>query len=383
MNGDVNPGPWAFEPSGFLHFMVSTKKNGVYYPGHASAIARLNEQHIMFDPVWNHAPYGDYWEFRPPQRDCTGGICRMDWAVISHIHADHLCERILKEYHGRVMIMAGRPDLARKIAATGCQVIELQPRKWIKFGVGLEIYFVPHDFNSIDSSCFVRCTQSGYCVYHGNDNFLSIAGVDKLRRDIGRVDVAMVPYAFIHWYPFLMEMDKVEKMREIARLNAQSLNQAKTFIYAFSPRHVIPFGSSLYHVENEELNKYLAKPSDVAGALDFYAGCYILDGFPYFEVTPQTDDLDDVRARLTAVDDRVPGHQIVVNDVVVDLQTLDVYRGKITREYTKFTFKPMEFRQWLRGAITLEQAIGTRQFTCYREPNVYNLKVFEFMNRYL
>jgi L-ascorbate metabolism protein UlaG (beta-lactamase superfamily) len=361
------------------------KEDGFFYIGHASALVRIGGQPILFDPVWDHKPYGDYWYFSPPQINCdkvTGNHSVA--AFVSHIHEDHICERILDKVP-LTHVMDGRPPLNKRLAEkTSTSYVNYPPFKWhTNENWKYEFYFVPHAFNTVDSSVFVRNKETGYCVYHGNDNFLSEEMLCKVRHDIGPVDVAMVPYAFIHWYPHCMSnMPEAEKQKEVQRLNQQSMDQAYMFCEIFKPRHVIPFGNNLLHVD-AELNIDLAKPTDFVGATQLSAGGFIIGGKVFYEPPVEEDPLHTIVHKCIQAQTTVKNHQLVVNGFVIDLETRTARVGAPTKPYTSFYFKPIEFRKWIAGEITFEQAIGTRQFSCIREPNVYNLEVFEWMNRWL
>lgn len=387
----------------YLETFLSSDEDGVFYIGHASALARLNKKIIAFDPVWNHKPYGDYWEFRPPQFNCEMLVDgEIDICVISHIHEDHCCERIIRglgeRFETRFMMCDGgngRVKLYELLKRYGANPEQCEPYKWHynRFNK-LEFYFVPHAFNTVDSSCFVRNTKTGYTVYHGNDNFLSKDMCELVRLDVPRVDVAMVPYAFIHWYPMCMALPQDEKIKEVQRLNRQSLQQAFEFVDIFRPVHTIPFGSSLYHMEREDLNQTLSKPVEFTGALhEFHAGSYILEHAVFM---PKPEDLRERRMlsitkRVREAQTTVPGHKIIVvggepaSAITIDLEHRTVREGAdyLDKPYHWFDFDKIEFCKWADGEITFEQAIGTRRFTCKREPNVYNLQVFEWMNRWL
>lgn len=368
-----------------LERFMESKEDGFFFIGHASALVRINKHLILFDPVWDHEPYGEYWEFRPEQINLESILSKVEFCIISHIHADHVCERIIHKlaaYDCRFFIMEGRTTLPGRLIHLGANVNQFPPYTWVK-RLGLEFYFVPHAFNSIDSSCFVR--SPNYCVYHGNDNFLSQEVIDKAKPDIGKVDVAMVPYAFVHWYPFLMNITPEEKQSEIARLNAQSLSQAQQFIVAFQPVQSIPMGNSLFHVVKDELNIHLSKPEDVVGGTPMEAGSWIIGQERHIEMSgPKPLSLDNLKQRVGRAETHV-NHLIVVNGICIDLFVSQVWWADEIpdRPRTEFHVEPFEFKKWVKGKITFEELIGTRQFTCTRVPNVYNLEVFEWMNRWL
>lgn len=420
-------------PESRLAQFLSSKDDGVFIIGHASALVRLDGRLIAFDPVWDHKPYGNYWTFYPPQIDCSSIIEKLDLIVVSHIHEDHLSDKILSQATCPVLIMSGRPQLADRIRSSGRPLFEAEPHQWVipnVWGDGSDrsvwIYFVPHSKNSIDSSCFAMNSKTMFTVYHGNDNFLELDQIKRVKKAVQRVDVAMIPYAFIHWYPHLVDtLGSHVRSSELKRLNWQHINMATTFAYEINPRLTIPFGASLYYAEDEDhpLNRGLTNPYDLCPMIDsaapFHAGDWILDTgahshlMPRFEFmmgrrrhfdrlsfkpepdenyVPTYDDLERIQSKALKSDIMVKNHYFGVNDRVwISLEHLTVgrtYNGtlvqpSVNHSITHFHFEGPVFARWARGEITFEQAIGTRRFRLKRSPEEYNLHVFEFMNKFL
>ncbi len=394
-------------PSSLDKFLM-IEDDGVFYIGHASALVRINKKLFLFDPVWNHEPYGKYWTFFPKQIDCDKVLDKVSAIFISHIHEDHVCSPIINKVYCPIYIKDGRPNLKKRIEMAE----EVEPFTWYPtdYDADVEMYFVPHAFNSIDSSVFIR--SKDYCVYVGSDNFLSKELLLKVAGDVPRVDVAMVPYAFVHWYPHLVfSLKEQEREAEVQRLNRQSLDQAHDFVTAFRPRTVVPFGNSLFYSAGQDhfLNRSLVKQSDFKDSIPFDAGDFIIKikglgdeifyadrhdqferkSFPAVDASFEPDlspsrwrRIEEKVAKAKAIDQN---HYLVINNrIFINLSGLTVsptaYAGA---DVTEFYFSERELNQWLDGEITFEQAIGTRRFQCFRSPEKYNLKVFEFMNNYL
>lgn len=384
---------------------LESKEDGVFYIGHASALVKMGKGLFLCDPMWDHKPYGEYWDFHPSQINCNTILSQVTGVIISHIHEDHVCLPILKSLPDSVPIyvMHGRKPLEDKLKEARKVVYSLHP--YCRYGVkgDVDLYFVPHAFNSIDSSVFML--SRNYNVYVGSDNFLDKDLLQRVKVDIDeRIHVAMVPYAFVHWYPFLLKnITDEERTKEINRLNKQSIDQAKMFIDAFKPAVVIPFGNNIVYSERDHiLNQFLAQPTDLVSC-PVVTGDHVIGEHPYMEKKPYQryggryfPDMDfnvDVEPTwLASIQQRLAGcvpfsepHELIVNSVVIDLHTLRVYVRNEDGEApsTRFNFDRVVFEQWASGAITFEQAIGTRRFECVRTPNVYNLAVFELMNNYL
>ena len=394
-----------------LNSFLDSNQDGVLIIGHASALIRIDQKLILCDPVWgDYKPYGDNWAFVPDQINCDEILDKIDYCFISHIHADHVCEKILRKIPVDCYMMSGRKALQARLPRNWA----IDPWHWqISYSKELEFYFVPHAFNAIDSSVFIRSKKTGYTVYHGNDNFLARTQLEQLQKDVPRVDVAMVPYAFIHWYPWLMKnMSEEEKLAETARLKYQSLKQAEMFVNFMKPKVTIPFGASLFFRGGpyHPLNKHLATPYDFTDAKPIIAGDYILsDGtctttpINEYQRLMNTDALDapdrsqgfsddyigpihlkNIARNVSRATFRIPNHEIVVNDIVINCEDLSVRRGPFgLHNYHHFEFERPEFYQWLNNHITFEEAIGTRRFVCTRVPNEYNYRVFDWMNNWL
>jgi hypothetical protein len=159
---------------------------GVFLTGHSSAIVRMEGKTLLLDPVWGGRQLygGDYWRFAPEQVDCDEALAVADACVVSHIHEDHLCGPVLKNFKpfAWIDIMAGRPKFENRLLEWGLAYQRYPPSQWFEITPGVECYFVQHPYNDVDSSCFLRSKRTGYVVYHGNDNFLDRAALSFVRR---------------------------------------------------------------------------------------------------------------------------------------------------------------------------------------------------------
>lgn len=371
------------------------KEDGVYVLGHSSALIRLSGKLILCDPVGpRHQPYGHYWKFKPDQIDASDGMLDIEEIFISHVHSDHWDPTYLLNYDCRVSIMEDRPELLRALLEYTAISTE-RPNEWIACpSNSYESYFMPHPHNTIDSAIVLR--NEHMTIFHGNDCFLDEASCLKLKRDVGNIDVALLPFQFVHSYPYLLDgITEGERESEIERLNKQCLDQAKMFCEILQPKHVVPFGGSLFHVENDYLNSRLSRPHDlnVANNRVLVAGGFILkDGTvhgslkrdEYERIINMEPILDIIRERVSRSPLKIPGHRIYVNGIEIDLFTLEVKRtSERWAPLTQYVVHKIEFQQWLMGRMTFEQVIGSRRFRYKRIPNEYNLQVHEFTQKYL
>lgn len=222
--------------------------DGVFYLGHAGILAVLNGRKILFDPIIESQPYGDSWVFFPPQVD-DALLYEVDAVVVSHIHQDHYDLPFLRRLAPsvKVVILGGRPSFVADITANAGREITIVPPETVtELFPGVSVYGVTHETNGIDASLIAYSDK--FCVYHGNDNYLQPASMAKFARVGPQIDVACIPYAYIHWYPFLMEYPEGrqhEKETEAERLVNMYMDDCVNVIGILKPKVVIPFGANL------------------------------------------------------------------------------------------------------------------------------------------
>jgi hypothetical protein len=393
-----------------LKEFLDWRQDGFFYVGHSSALIRLAGKLVLFDPVWEHSPYGKFWQFVPRQVNCDEILSQVDHCIVSHIHGDHLCEKILGSLACPVSVMEGRAPLEARIQKVNSFVRKFPAFKWCPLDEKIEAYFVAHPFNTIDSSVFLRTKD--FCVYLGSDNFLDEKTLFRVANDVPATDLAMIPYAFVHWYPHLLSnLFEEERELESKRLNAQSIGQALNFIRYLKPRRFVPFGNSLYYKggANHVLNRTLATPYEIPRSSVMLAGDFLVHGLifrkdamerlleeslggsetptDFVAYEPNWDNAVTLFSeKLKRATFSVSNHEIIIGELTFDLEKLEVRRGCTPapgRNFTRFKVEPTQIWEWAQGKISFEEVIGTRKFTCERVPNEYNLKVFEFMNNFL
>jgi hypothetical protein len=384
---------------------LSDKNDGVFIIGHSSALARIGGNLIMFDPVWDCEPYGSLWKLIPNQVNCDS-ILSDAHCFVSHEHADHFRPEILKRSTWPIRVMGGRPSFLEARIRSAVNYVSMPPYRWRTFNKesGLECYFVPHPTNNVDSAVFVR--GKDFCVYHGNDCFLTRDILERVRNDVSHVDVAMIPYAYVSWWPFLQVGISDElKEKEIRRMNEKHLAMAQHFIEVFRPSITIPAGASLYYNDGHDhiLNKWLMPARDVSGGTEMYAGDYCLKMAPdSWEIYRSVWDADGGVAsllekelggrRLPPIDTKVDlsrydfgwlekareqspdGHDININGLLVSRPSLNP-----DNSLTNFDFDGEIFHLWASRQATMEDIIGTRRFTFHRQPDIYVPDVWSFM----
>ncbi len=388
-----------------LKDFMSSKDDGVFVIGHSSALSRLDGFLYLVDPVWgDYKPYENF-VFWPRQVDCYDILQQVSGVIVTHEHQDHWSPEILKQLECPVYLMAGRPHIKDTISKYAKIVEEIQPYTWTQLRGGADVFFSEHSFNKIDSLPFLRGKHS--CFSFGSDCFLDEKKINEIKRAIPQIDVSLVPWAFIHFWPFL-QTDISEEFRnqEINRMVKQSEEQAKLFVDAFNPKIAIGTGADLYYdtAPSDILNRHLIAgvyPSFLEHAI---AGSYVINGklvsgehkepFPAhasapldlatYEIIPEWHQL--LRKKTSLVDAPIiHGYEIIVNQTVIDLQTKNVFHRQEwgNKPYYRFNFDKPIYLDWLNGKRTLENCIGTRRFEFCRNPDVYRKDLFAHFQEYL
>lgn len=377
-----------------LQKFIYGHKDGLYYIGHSSALIKIKDDLILFDGIWEmlgEAPPYENFIFYPKQADCAEILPLITAAIVSHEHLDHWSAAILEALPCGVHVMDGRPRLVERLAAHA-PVFEVPRLKWTNLTENVEVFFVPNPRNTVDSSCLIR--GNGFTAYLGSDNFLDRGLCQTVAMAGGTVNVACIPWQFVHYYPALMEMEPSKKKEEAFRLKRQSIDQAKMFIDIVRPREVIPFGGNLLYCEGPDhlLNVFLAKPEDLV------AGSQIkTEETPEWRPLPPMDfkveltdeELLSIIDRVHVAGARAPDHVIVVNDVVtIDCDSKHVYDGVMEallrdKKVHRFYFDSPVFHSWARGSQTFEQALGSRRFKYSRAPDLFEIEIVEFWANYL
>lgn len=390
---------------------LSSREDFVFIIGHASALIRINSKLILFDPLWDpHNPY-DSWKLIPANIDCSDILHQVDAIICSHEHKDHTVLPILTKAQKTVHIMGRRPQFKKLLRSAKLEVEEYVPGYWLPM-VGLtevEVYFVDHPTNKIDSACFLKSDK--FCVYLGNDCFLDQAKINEIKCDIGKVDVALVPYASINFYPHLLRnLTDGEKENESKRLNDDNLYKAKLFIDEFRPMWTVPTGANLFLDQgaSHPVNSNMTMPCAVEPNY-LLAGEYILaDTLPKmdtqilsleemidvllpnkatnydFSYSLQEEDLPLIADKVKASKITVKDFRIQIQDMVIDLENLTVTLNKYCKDpYVKFHVDRKYIDRWITGKVSFQDLLGTWRFEYERHPNERRIDVERFWNEVL
>ena len=296
-----------------------------------------------------------------------------------------------------------------------------------------------HEYNDIDSSMLI--SNNNLSVYHGNDNFITEKSLVPFKKKVGHVDVACVPFAYINYYPYLLngiskKVSKTEAIRIESLFMDYGIKQSKIL----KPEIIIPFGSNLFHLDNpkSEMNKGVATPVDFVNYAkikhkqhsDKYktmlSGSFCLKKYDkislYYESISRTkfdkelikftnkkkklskknkaikevpitkNKLEFIRNKISLNKNKI-NHSIVISKksytnekIIINLKTNNVICCKqtsIPENCHYFIVQDNEFNLWLNNKITFEEVLGTRRFRYNRNPNIYRVEINQIYTNFL
>ena len=415
--------------------------DGVFYVGHASILVRLNKKKYLFDVIKNTNFYNNSWLFFPSQVN-DKRIYDVDGVFVSHIHGDHYDPKLLINFQKKnipIYILNGRPSFNQDLKKRKIKVIKIPINRKFNIDKNIWVYGCLHEYNDIDSSLVI--SNDNLSVYHGNDNFITQKTLTPFSKKVGKIDVGCIPFAFIHYYPYLLNsLKKKENKLEGTRLENQFMNYGIQQSKILNPKIIIPFGSNLFHLDDpkSQMNKAVATPVDFVN----YAKkkhkriknnyktmlsssfclknkdsirCYyenitskkfnkMLEFFTikkknllnYKKITKKTkiskNFLKILRKKISKNKNKID-HKILVSNesqkntkICVNIinNTVSILnKNELPLNSHYFIVQDVEFNQWLNNKITFEEVLGTRRFRYERNPNTYNVKINSIYTNYL
>ena len=415
--------------------------DGVFYIGHASILVRLSNKKYIFDAIEQSDFYNNSWCFFPSQIMDTR-LLDIDGAFVSHVHQDHYDPSFLKKLQKKnvpIYILNGRTNFNNLLKKEKIKFNLIPDRKKFYINKNTWVYGCLHEYNDIDSSMVI--SNNNLSVYHGNDNFITEKSLIPFKKSVGDVDVGCIPFAFIHYYPYLLDgISKRQMSKEGSRLENQFMDYGIMQSKILKPKLIIPFGSNLFHSDNpnSSMNRAVATPVDF---VDYakkkhsnYSKNYktMLSGSYCFKINGKISSYyEDVSSKkfnyelkkfinnkkkskkksssvrtlpikqrhLRQITTKIKrnknklDHKIVIesnnsqnNKILINLNNnqVSIYKKKILPNNSHyFKVEPNEFNQWLKGKLTFEEVLGTRRFRYTRKPNIYEVKIMQVYTNYL
>jgi L-ascorbate metabolism protein UlaG (beta-lactamase superfamily) len=416
---------------------LELEDDGLFYMGHASVITRINGNNFLFDYVVDSLPYGDKWRFFP---SLIGEIPidKINGIFVSHVHQDHFDPIYLSRNNINcpIYIIEGRSSFEDALNRHGIKYINIPAGKKIEIAADVYVYGFMHHDNGVDASCCIG--NSNFSVYHGNDNYLNTEILQSIDPEFSDIDVACLPFAYINWYPQLLDnISLEEKFNESERLCNYYFEYAIEQANQLNASQVIPFGANLIYKDaaRSPLNMECKTPLDFESyvlrtrgsdqALRFkalFGGDAIvkrqdsiliksrnlynehtyrdkmqefLDSLNNDEnlhiennLNQQTSVLPNVKIKTPTTYDHficVRNEEsksgVMINTKNLQILELDlIHLNSNNYNYHLINIKtPILFYKWMAGLVTIEEVIGTREFTLVRIPNIYNKDVLKII----
>ena len=424
-----------------LSLFLDSDKDGVFYIGHASILVRLNKKKFIFDVIKNINFYNNSWLFFPSQIN-DKRIFDVDGVFVSHIHGDHYDPNLLKKIQDKdipIYILNGRPSFNKDLKNKKINFNKIPVNQKYYIDKDIWVHGCLHEYNDIDSSLII--SNDNLSVYHGNDNFITDKTLIPFKKKVGNIDIACIPFAFIHFYPYLLKtLTNSENKKEAKRLENLFMNYGIQQAKILKPKVIIPFGSNLFHLDNPKcaMNKGVATPVDFVNyAKKFHksykdnyktmlSGSYCikkdgnLDCF-YEKISKKT--FNNQLENFTYKKIKLINHKNINKIIKIDNKHLNFIKKKISKNKNKLNHKILisnisqknnkicinvknnnvsiyikkklpfnchyfmvqdnEFNQWINKRLTFEEVLGTRRFTYERYPNKYNVKINSIYTNYL
>jgi len=423
--------------SDFLKF----NHDGVFYIGHAAILVRLSNKKYIFDTIEQSNFYNNSWCFFPSQI-IDKRLLDIDGAFVSHIHQDHYDPTFLKKLQKNdvpIYILRGRPNFNRLLKKEKIKFTLIPNKKKYYINKDVWIYGSLHEYNDIDSSMVI--SNNNLSIYHGNDNFITEKSLVPLKNSVGNVDVGCIPFAFIHYYPYLLDsISKQQMVKEGNRLENQFMDYGIMQSKILKPKIIIPFGSNLFHSDNPNsyMNRAVATPVDFVNyAKKKHSNCYknyktMLSGSYCFKVNGKIISYyENVGAKKFNFElkkfinniKRYKKKQRTIHELTIKKKYLQLIKKKVKKNKNKikhkiliesnsskngkilinlyndevciyknkllpdnchyFKIETNEFNKWLKGKLTFEEVLGTRRFRYIRKPNTYSVNIMQIYTNYL
>jgi L-ascorbate metabolism protein UlaG (beta-lactamase superfamily) len=409
---------------------LQQKCDGIFYTGHASIIARINGHNFLFDYVRDSFPYGDRWRFFPAlvekiPMDQINGI------FVSHVHQDHFDPIFLSsdEIRCPIYVIEGRSSFEDALNRHSLKYINIPAGKKIEIVHDVYVYGFLNQTNGVDASCCIG--NSNFSVYHGNDNYLDNEILHSIDPEFSKVDVACIPYAYINWYPQLLDnLSPEEKLIESERLCNFYYEYAIQQANQLNAKQVIPFGANLIYKDKARspLNMECKTPLDFEEYVNMSRGSNEAQRFKALfggdaiiknqdVLTIKSEDLynqktyrDKMQEFLDFVNQnessnhyerldhrilplptvkikcptthdhficvRLDGTEtgVMINTKNSNVTKLDLNHLVVNNlDYHILNVNnPRLYYEWLAGDVKIEGIIGSREFSMFREPNIYN-----------
>ena len=420
---------------------LNSPNDGVFYLGHASILVRLNGKKFLFDFIHNMNFYRNSWIFFPNQI-LDKRLLNVNGIFVSHIHQDHYDPVLLRKFNKLnvpIYILDGRENFITSLKKEKIKFNLIPRNNKIFIDNTIWVYGCLHEYNDIDSSLVI--SNNNLTVYHGNDNFITEKSLIPLKKKVGKIDIACIPFAYINYYPYLLaSLSRKVMLKEGRRLENLFMNYGIKQSKILKPSVVIPFGSNLFHIDDpkSDMNKAVATPVDFVNyaqsknksSKNIYktilSGDYCLkinnkikckyqnirkkefnDKLIKFTLSKKNLIKKNSNIKIVEFNNTIKkniqkkikknpnklDHNLVVSSkskqnkkIIINLKNDKVsylIDNKLPFNSHHFILEDNEFNLWVNNEISFEEVLGTRRFRYERYPNVYQVKINQIYTNYL
>ena len=247
-----------------LKQFISSESNGSFYIGHASVLVKHNNKLFFIDPVFSRPLFLESWLFYP-DLIFDELLFNVDGVFISHYHDDHYDKEFLRKLKKDtpIYISEGRTGFDEIVKDRNFNVIQVPTNTKYPICDDGFFYSIPSDHNSFDSSIILKFND--FSIYQGNDNFVEKKSIEEAHNDVGDISHVYVPYSYVWWYPFCLKSISDEfRNSEIKRLTKKNMDIGIYMAEILNADIVIPMaGNLVFHdFENSLINYEIASPFD-------------------------------------------------------------------------------------------------------------------------
>jgi UDP-MurNAc hydroxylase len=251
--------------------------------GGATGFLEHKGKRILFDPWLDEGIFHGAWHHYPPVNLPEGieGLGRFDYVYISHIHEDHCSLKTLELINkdAEIIIMDRRPNFVlqflekNQLNFKGIHKVKPQTRYKLEDDLYVDMVTADpaHELNYvIDSGLIIE--WDGFKIYNANDCPPYKEGIEYIKSNYPKLDLALIPYATGSSYPAcftnLSHEKKLKEKERLFRMGVQIFNDAAVSLEA---KYVMPFADQYIIVGNKyELNEYMPHPPSAGVIRDVY-----------------------------------------------------------------------------------------------------------------
>jgi len=240
--------------------------------GGATAIIEHKGKRIMFDPWLDDGIFHGAWFHFPPTVLGVKDIGHVDYVYISHIHEDHCSAGTIKHINSdaEIILMDRTPNLVQNFLLNNSlnfkKVHLVSPRSPLELEPGLIVDMVepnPQDEMTrlIDSSIVI--SWDGFTLYNANDCQPHSEGIQYIKNNYEKVDLALLPYSGGSGYPSCYtNLKEEEKILEKERIIESRIGSFIDSARELNPVNVLPFADAwCVGGSRSDLNKFVAHSS--------------------------------------------------------------------------------------------------------------------------